>query len=44
MATYSTKAYYIVGEYCAVNDYPGISELVKGPAFKQFVPNLQDVL
>ncbi len=44
MATISTKAYYITGEYCDVNDYPGISEFLKGPGFKQFVPNLQDIV
>lgn len=38
---YTTKAYYITGEYNAINDFPGIAELVEGPAFKQLVPNLK---
>lgn len=37
----STKAYYITGEYNAINKFPGIEELVNGPAFKQLVPNLR---
>lgn len=37
----STKAYYITGEFNAINKFPGIEELVSGPAFKQLVPNLR---
>ena len=42
-ATISTKAYYITGEDCAVNQFPGISDMIKGPLFKQLVPNLREI-
>ncbi|KAG0570136.1 hypothetical protein KC19_6G141500 [Ceratodon purpureus] len=40
-ATISTKAYFITGEDCAVLKFPGISDLLQGPGFKQLVPNLR---
>lgn len=40
-ATISTKAYFITGEDCAVLKFPGMAEIVNGPAYKQLVPNLR---
>ncbi len=42
--TITTKAYFISGEHCAVVKFPGVSEMIQGPGFKHFAPNLREIV